>query len=333
MKFASALLLTLVVLQVCRPILANQILNAADDAEFWNPAKHGRRFGLAQAAEGFSYDFTADNGPHNWVAVDAQCGGNAQSPIDINAATFDPALQALNFNYRDFNGAVFFNNNGESLRVDFTDPVQSILTGGALQNGQSFRVANIHFHTPSDHTISGGQFPLELHIVHVNTNPALALPNNTNELTVVSTLFRLGDANPWLTPFVNAVNAGGATPAVNLQSPGGRRNLTGTLRLQDILPNPAYYYTYPGSLTTPGCRQTVTWHVLRNIQTASGAQIQALRSPFSAFPNSRPVQPLNNRIVRTNLPFSVGTVGNPGVAANSPVVNINFANIYPAARV
>jgi carbonic anhydrase len=333
MKLVSVLLLTLVVLNVCRPILANQIINPADDAEFWSPIRHGHRVGLHAAGDAFSYDFAATNGPQNWVAVDAQCGGNAQSPIDITSAIFDPTLQALNFNYRDLNNAIFFNNNGESLRVDFTDPT-SILTGGALQNGQSFRVTNIHFHTPSDHTINGGQFPLELHIVHQNTNPALALPNNTNELTVVSTLFRLGDANPWLQPFVDAINAGLNDPAAtNLQVAGGRRNLTGTLRLLDILPNPAYYYTYPGSLTTPGCRQTVTWHVLRNIQTASGAQLQALRSPFSQFPNSRPVQPLNNRIVRTNLPFSVGTVGNPGVAANSPVVNINFANIYPAARV
>jgi carbonic anhydrase len=333
MKFVSALLVTLVVLLSCRPIVGSRIINPADDAEFWNPTSHGHRFNLNQAADTFSYDYTSPRGPQNWgTAVDPACSGTSQSPIDISTSTFDPALQALNFNYRDFNGAIFFNNNGESLRVDFTDPIQSILSGGALQAGQTFRITNIHFHTGSDHTVNGGAFPLEMHIVHQNTNPALAQPNNTNELTVVSLLFRLGDANPWLQPFVDQINAGLVSGA-NLLNPGAARNLTGTLRLLDVLPNPAYYYTYPGSLTTPGCRQTVTWHVLRTTATASGAQIQALRSPFANFPNARPTQPLNNRLVRTNLPFSVGTVANPGVGANSPVVNINFANIYPAARV
>jgi len=33
-------------------------------------------------------------------------------------------------------------------------------------NGKEFELKQFHFHTPSEHTIDGEYFPLEMHMVH-----------------------------------------------------------------------------------------------------------------------------------------------------------------------
>jgi len=45
-----------------------------------------------------------------------------------------------------------------------------------------------------------------------------------------------------------------------------------------LLPVNRDYYTYSGSLTTPGCYQSVTWMMLRTINTLSQAQLVQFRT-------------------------------------------------------
>ena len=71
----------------------------------------------------------------------------------------------------------------------------------------------------------------------------------------------------------------------------------GTMEIDpnELLPTDQSAFRYKGSLTTPGCFEVVTWHVLQEPVTASSEQING----FSAvFPNNyRPVQDLGRRYV------------------------------------
>ena len=62
------------------------------------------------------------------------------------------------------------------------------------------------------------------------------------------------------------------------------------------------YYTYQGSLTTPGCNEIVTWIVLETPIKISKKQLKALRSLTDGHGdplvnNFRPTQYINGRSV------------------------------------
>ena len=51
-------------------------------------------------------------------------------------------------------------NNGHTIQVDVGD------AGGIELDGVKYALKQFHFHHPSEHTIDGKAFPLELHLVH-----------------------------------------------------------------------------------------------------------------------------------------------------------------------
>jgi hypothetical protein len=65
------------------------------------------------------------------------------------------------------------------------------------------------------------------------------------------------------------------------------------------------FYTYDGSLTTPGCTENVRWSVLAGGGQVSNAAVTRFHEVISRFPgyggypnNNRPLQPLNRRVVQ-----------------------------------
>ena len=65
------------------------------------------------------------------------------------------------------------------------------------------------------------------------------------------------------------------------------------------------FYSYGGSLTTPGCTEGVRWSVVASAGQVSDAAMDHLHDVISRFPgyggypnNNRPLQPLNGRVVR-----------------------------------
>ncbi|KFM76922.1 Carbonic anhydrase-related protein 10, partial [Stegodyphus mimosarum] len=70
--------------------------------------------------------------------------------------------------------------------------------------------------------------------------------------------------------------------------------------------------TYEGSLTMPGCQETVTWIVMNRPIYITKQQLYILRKLVQGVENSpkaplgnnfRPPMPLNQRVVRTNIDF------------------------------
>ena len=65
------------------------------------------------------------------------------------------------------------------------------------------------------------------------------------------------------------------------------------------------FYSYDGSLTTPGCTEDVRWSVLADGGHVSNAAVAHLHDVIARFPdydgypnNNRPVQRLNGRVIR-----------------------------------
>jgi len=88
----------------------------------------------------------------------------------------------------------------------------------------------------------------------------------------------------------------------------GRSEAEQFLILQDFLDQieGSYYYSYKGSLTTPGCNEVVSWIVMDQPIFIAKSQIEALRSlktehGSKLVNNFRPIQSLNDRDVRRIL--------------------------------
>jgi carbonic anhydrase len=146
-----------------------------------------------------------------------------------------------------------------------------MLTAG----GATFELLQLHFHSPSEHTIAGRHYPLEAHFVHRGADGGLA---------VMGLLFREGAADPQIAAIWRAMpaHAGGTAPV--------------DIPLGSLWKPAGAFASYDGSLTTPPCTEGVRWYVAEADATVSRDQAAAFVA--AAGENARPVQSLNGRIIR-----------------------------------
>ena len=71
------------------------------------------------------------------------------------------------------------------------------------------------------------------------------------------------------------------------------------INVAGALTNTSRYYTYPGSLTTPPCSETVTWFVLHEYAQLSSEQFDAFRHVLGN--NFRPPQKPNGRTILSTV--------------------------------
>jgi carbonic anhydrase len=232
------------------------------------------------------WSYEGAEAPSHWAALSpdfALCGsGHQQSPIDI----VSPAATLLRAGAAGFEGARFDRVDPRTVPVDIvnnghTVQVDTVGSGVLLIGNDRYVLQQFHFHTPSEHTVDGRSFPLEVHFVHRTADGKLA---------VVGLLFEEGAENPALTPYWSRMPKS-AGPPVDL----GR----GGVDILKVLPPRYDVYRYAGSLTTPPCSEGVNWLVLKEHATASAAQIEAFRTLMRH--DNRPVQPLNRRAIYTDV--------------------------------
>ncbi len=219
-----------------------------------------------------SWTYHGDGGPESWAGISpefAVCGsGTEQSPIDLSGASTSD-LPTLGFDYPMASDEV--QHNGHTVVATPTSAGFATLTGGPYQ------LLQYHFHTPSEHTIDGESYPIEMHLVHSNEEGGLA---------VVGILFEEGDENEVLGTVLDA-----APPSQD--SPAGQ---TTPLNPADLLPAGSEYYAYDGSLTTPPCSEGVSWHVFSQPSEASADQIATMVEYIGH--SNRPIQELGARELR-----------------------------------
>lgn len=169
-----------------------------------------------------------------------------------------------------------------------------------MYNSQIYTMKQIHFHSPSEHTIGGGYSSAEAHLVHQNSQGGLL---------VFGILLQAASDN--LSPRNNSFFQ-------SLWNEGLENSLEGIpTEVEDstwllnpykqLFPARNAFYHYNGSLTTPPCFELVQWFVFDEPVIISQFDLKTLRSAMGALKtnvlsetgnnNRDPAMPLNGRTV------------------------------------
>ncbi|XP_013646470.2 alpha carbonic anhydrase 7-like [Brassica napus] len=207
----------------------------------------------------FNYKKNDDKGPERWGEIKPEwemCGkGELQSPIDMmnERVKIVSHLGRLIRDYEPSNATI--KNRGHDIMLKFEDGAGSIKI-----NGFQYELQQLHWHSPSEHTVNGRRFALELHMVHEGKNGRMA---------VVTVLYKIGRADTFIRSLEKELEAitdlDDAEKHVRMIDP------------KQIKIGSRKYYRYIGSLTTPPCTQNVTWSVVRKIRTVTREQVRLLR--------------------------------------------------------
>lgn len=226
------------------------------------------------------WDYHGERGPQFWGKLDpvfSLCDkGHNQSPIDI-AETSPATLPKLLSNFSPAKLQIVHHehiadeiNDGHTIQVNYSE-------GDTLTIGSTnYELIQFHFHAPSEHTIRGNHYPMEMHFVHQSPSGALA---------VVAVFIEKGIHNAAFDPiWANLPKKQGVVSHYEHVQ----------VNVDDLLPQSNKSYRYDGSLTTPPCSEVVEWIVMQSPIHLSAAQIWRFSTVIEE--NNRPVQPLHDRV-------------------------------------
>ena len=221
-----------------------------------------------------SWGYTGENGPAQWGEISkayATCQtGINQSPIDIQTATTNKlGLPALSIQYVD--GPTRFRSINHTLQA-----TMSRYTANYINIGYKiYYLKQLDFHAPSEHTLNGRTYPLELQLVHKNQH---------GDIAIVAVMFDIDEPNQAIQ------NLWESFPTMTDNS----MPIFSPVNINQLLPDDKTYWRYSGSLTTPPCTEGVTWAVLKTPVALSAEQLDKFHYIVGPA-NNRPLQPLNER--------------------------------------
>jgi carbonic anhydrase len=229
------------------------------------------------------WGYEPEDGPDKWGTMDPDwilCAeGLSQSPIDLtNSKVIDlpevviDVLSGKEVELVNQAGVISGLDNGHTIQINAR-------TGEKMTVGDmTYSLIQFHFHAPSEHSVNGKHYPMEMHFVHQAKNGSLA---------VVGVFIEEGAHNPGMEPFWKQLNNDpGKATSVQIPVDFADRIFSGS--------NGAVYH-YDGSLTTPPCSEGVKWYIRKNPTQLSKEQIAAFKAVYDH--NNRPVQAINKRIV------------------------------------
>ena len=221
------------------------------------------------------WDYGNVNGPQAWGRMSPEfnlCAiGKRQSPINIEEGnTLAGPAEPIQFSYNPSDATVV--NNGHTIQVDVSGE------NSITVRGTNYRLAQFHFHTPSEEQVNGKRFAMVAHLVH---------KSDMGQLAVVAVLPEATGSNVLIDKVWTymPLDAGDRVAMP--------REL---LDLNELLPADQRYYQFMGSLTTPPCTEGVLWLVLKQPVKISKLQYKLFSQLYPN--NARPVQPVNGRPVR-----------------------------------
>ncbi len=228
----------------------------------------------SHAMDELEWSYSGGTGPDHWGELSDEyidCfSGSLQSPIDITNPK-PSNLSPIKFFYLK-SLRMALDNTGHTVEVNFAEGNDIIL------GRTTYNLKQVHFHTPSEHTLNGEQYPVEIHFVHVSSSHRIA---------VISVFVEEGEENDKFKQIIKYLPKN-----KNDSDMFYHKNLSPDY----LLPDNRDYYKYTGSLTTPPCTEGVSWFILKDHVSMSIEQINAIKEAVGT--NNRPIQPTNNRNIR-----------------------------------
>ena len=162
-------------------------------------------------------------------------------------------------------------NNGHSIQFDFNK-------GDSITyNEINYDLIQIHFHEPSEHTINGVRYPIEIHLVH---------QSEEKNYTVLGIFGVEGEQSQTMEKMESFL------PLLT----GQEKEIDKSFDLSSLFPENKSYYSYGGSLTTPPCTENVQWVIFKEPHVISLEGVLKLKDNMP-LENYRDEQPLNDRLV------------------------------------
>lgn len=261
------------------------------------------------------WSYEGINGPTYWGQANPDwklCKrGRQQSPINIEPSRllFDPNLKHLKVDSSTVKGTLINSEHGISLEITNEGSTAVNVSLGPLS--YTYRLAEIKFHLGnsdkigSEHKVSGRSFPVEMQIIAYNSDLYKNVSDASKSvkgLAIISVFMEVGTVHDkFIFDVVRTLR--------NIRQKNERAPIK-DIPVSHIIPNTTEYVTYEGSLTYPGCFETVTWILLNKPMWIAKDQLSGLRIIYNSRENEpnlklegniRPVMQLNHRVVRTNI--------------------------------
>ncbi|MBD1262242.1 carbonic anhydrase family protein [Maribacter polysiphoniae] len=213
------------------------------------------------------WSYAGETGPEHWAEIEAEsdCNGKFQSPINIVKYEENNSLKPIALHYAENTKIHDVTNNGHSIQYNFESG------DNIMVNGLRYDLKQVHFHEPSEHTIDGVRYPLEMHLVHIN---------DSGQYTVIAVMAKEG---------VSSIPFDFLESFLPLKA-GEKKEVDLPFNMNDNLPSNKDYFFYTGSLTTPPCTEGVNWYILKEPITVSLEQVDLLKKlmPINNYRNEQP---------------------------------------------
>lgn len=108
----------------------------------------------------------------------------------------------------------------------------------------------MHVHGPSEHTVNGIYFPVEIHLVHLPEGVSAA--DGPTKALVLGIFLTAGKANSFFNVLTALAADGGTSPVRRRLSGGEEVHMFKAVTLYSLIPNDKSYWHYTGSLTAIG---------------------------------------------------------------------------------
>lgn len=237
----------------------------------------------------FSYESDSENGPEHWGEIHedwSECGkGKFQSPIDLTHERVQ-VVHHLGPLYRTYQPAnATMKNRGHDIMIKWDEGA-----GGIVLNRTEYHIRQLHWHSPSEHSINGRRYSLELHMVHESADKKIA---------VIGIMYKIGRPDPLLSKLEDYIKKLG-------EEMEGEEKV-GIVDPMEVKWGSRKYYRYMGSLTTPPCTEGVMWTIIEKVRTVSREQVHMLREAVheESVNNARPKQEIHGRVIGLYRPKKV----------------------------
>lgn len=243
-------------------------------------------------------------GPSNWVKVSGSqtCGvGSAQSPIDISGASVAVSSPKPVFTAAGSGCKLWtqFSNN-YTFEVAFNEGDYKCTGLTTTISNTVYTLQQIHFHSPSEHTVGGGHYDGEAHFVHKSAAGNIVVFG----VFLQASGQNLGSSNNTFLDNFWSVGQEDGTLMKTYETPVSTNVAINPYH--GFFPGNSGRYIYKGSLTTPPCTEGVTFHIFDTPVVISHSDLAILRktalgNPFPMVSqdgnSNRPTQELNGRTV------------------------------------